>query len=47
MAGYTVIAHGGGLQSGPLPHNTSAQKTGLIALTQALTLTKDESKYLS
>jgi hypothetical protein len=34
------------LKSGPLPPNTSAQLAELVALTEALRLSKEQSKHL-
>jgi ribonuclease HI len=41
-AGFTVVTEFGTLTSGPLPPNTSAQLAELVALTEALRLSKEQ-----
>jgi ribonuclease HI len=41
-AGFAVVTEFGILRSGPLPPNTSAQLVELVALTEALRLSKEQ-----
>jgi hypothetical protein len=45
-AGFAVVTKFGTLKSGPLPPNTSAPLTELVALTEALRLSKEQSQHL-
>jgi hypothetical protein len=45
-AGFAVVTEFGILKSGPLPPTTSAQLAELVALTEALRLSKEQSQYL-
>jgi hypothetical protein len=45
-AGFAVVTEFGILKSGPLPPNISAQLAELVALTEALRLSKEQSKHL-
>jgi ribonuclease HI len=43
---FAVVTEFGILKSGPRPSNTSAQLAKLMALTEALRLSKEQSKHL-
>jgi hypothetical protein len=45
-AGFAVVTKFGILKSGPLPPNTSPQLTELVALTEALRLSKEQCQHL-
>jgi ribonuclease HI len=45
-AGFAVVTEFGILKPGPLPTNTSVQLTELVALTEALKLSKEQSQHL-
>jgi ribonuclease HI len=45
-ARFAVVTEFGTLKSGPLPPNTSAQLAELVALTEAVILSKKQSQHL-
>jgi ribonuclease HI len=45
-SGFAVVTEFAILKSDPLPPNTSAQLTELVALTEALRLSKEQSQHL-
>jgi ribonuclease HI len=45
-AGFAVVTEFSILKSGPLPPNTSAKLAELVALSEALKLSKEQSKHL-
>jgi ribonuclease HI len=45
-AGFAVVTEFGILKSGPLPPNIRAQLAELVALTEALKLSKEQSQHL-